>query len=109
MKDVNELRDDELAEVTGGGSGSLPQNGITFERYSSLEAGFYYSSAQDTSNVVYVYSCPSGLGYTRESFTVDPSNNSWISKNITPSGVRHENFNIAGFMELYPFRLNVQP
>ena len=109
MSEARELKDEELENIAGGGSGTIPQNGIIFTTYSSVEAGYYYSSAQNTNDVVYVYSCPSGLGFTRELFSVDLSSNNWISKNITPSGVKHENFNTDGFMSLYPYRLNVRP
>lgn len=109
MFKVEELKDELLENVTGGGSGTIPQNGITFDTYSSLEAGYYYSSAQNTNNVVYVYSSSNGLGYTSEAFSVDPSTNSWISRNKTPSGVVHIDFNTDGFMKMYPYRLNVRP
>lgn len=108
MSEINELKDEMLENINGGGSGTIPENGITFETYSSLEPGYYYSATQNTDNVVYVYSSSSGLGYTSEAFSVNPSTNSWISRNKTPSGVVHKDFNIAGFMELYPYRLNVK-
>ena len=109
MFGIKELEDDQLENITGSGSGTIPQNEITFEPYSSVEAGYYYSSAKNTNKVVYVYSCPNGLGYTSEAFSVDPSTNSWISRNKTPSGVVHNNFNTDGFMSVYPYRLNVRP
>ena len=34
-KDVKELKDEELEKVSGGGSGLLPKEGITFNTYTS--------------------------------------------------------------------------
>ena len=110
MSDSIILNEEQLKNITGGGSGIIPQGGITFETYSSLEAGYYYSAAQNTNEVVYVYSSPDGqLGYTSEAFYMDPATNSWISRNKTPSGVVHRDFNVEGFMMRFPYRLNVRP
>ena len=104
-----ELKDEDLEKVLGGGSGIIPQGGIVFENYSVLLPEHYYSQAQNFQEVVYVYAVGTALYYTREAFSIDPSTNSWVSRNRTPSGVRCPIENVAGFMSLYIYKLNVQP
>lgn len=107
MLKTNELTDEELKEVNGGGSGTLPQNGITFQSYDTLLSDHYYSTDQNLIEVCYVYTASNKLFYTREDFRVNESENSWISRNRTPSGVLCPIENVEGFMDRYKYMLNV--
>ena len=109
MLEKVELKDEELEKASGGGSGTIPQGGIVFTTYDSLLPGCYYSKEQDLIEVVYVYEASKKLYYTREAFSVDLTNNTWISRNRTPSGVRNPIENEPGFMSSYKYRLNVNP
>ena len=109
IKETVELKDEELDKVTGGGSGTIPQGGITFEKYDTLQSGYYYSYEQNFNEVAYVYTTNGKLYYTSEKFLVDPATNSWISRSITPSGVIKPIENVEGFMYRYKYKLNVQP
>ena len=108
MAEKYELKDEELDKVTGGGSGTIPQGGITYNGYSVLEPEHYYSQDQNLDEVVYVYKASGMLYYTREAFSVDLANNTWISRNRTPSGVRNPIENVEGFMSRYIYQLNVK-
>ena len=107
--ELEELTDDELTQVIGGGSGTIPQGGITFEEYDVLLSDHYYSQEQNFNEVVYVYTASNKMYYTREAFSVVTSTNSWISRNRTPSGVKNPIDNVSGFMSRYRYVLNVQP
>lgn len=100
-----ELNDEELANVNGGGSGTIPDSGITYINYVSLVDGHYYSHQQNTNDLVYVYKNNNGdFYYTKESFSCE-GNNWWaISKS---NGRLIEN--VQGFMIYYPYMLNIEP
>lgn len=107
MCDKNQLNENELNNVVGGGSGIVPSGGINFyESYNELETGYYYCS--DPNNVVYLYRIePRPLmedqcQATKENFVVE--GNSWSSS-------RYTNLNLAAsaFKANYPYRLNVRP
>ena len=108
-KETIELKDEELEKVTGGGSGTVPQGGITFETYGTLTIGRYYTSSQDFQEVVYVCTVYDKLCYSRELFKIDASTNSWRSINKHSSGEKYPLENIPGFMSHYPYMLNVYP
>lgn len=97
-----ELNDEELGKVNGGGSGVIPQGGIVFSTYYWIDDG-YYSSGQNTSDVVYVYTNVGGdLYYTRESFVCD--GNTWQSTKVFgPVEIENE----AKFRSNYPYFMNV--
>lgn len=108
-KEFNELTDEELSQVSGGGSGTIPQGGITFKTYDALADGHYYSQEKNFSEVVYVYLVGGTFYYTREAFSVTEATNTWSSRCRTPSGVRNPIENVGGFMYRYQYVLNVQP
>lgn len=100
-----ELKDEELAKVNGGGSGTIPDKGITYTNYASLNDGYYYSHEQNTNDVVYVYKNIKGdLYYTKEKFKFEGNN--WWAINKTNGRLIE---NVPGFMIYYPYLLNIQP
>lgn len=99
------LSDEALKAVNGGGSGSVPREGIIKSGYVNIEAGHYYSD-NSMKTVVYVYNTiasGSWADYTVENFSV--SGDSWSSSS-TPGTFSD---NKETFMGKYPFILNVTP
>ena len=102
-KKTNELKDEELEKVTGGGSGTVPTGGITFTISGSVKSGHYYSKYMDLTNVVYVYQGVFGQEYNCEKFEVDDTGH-WKSNKVGT-------FYYVGpnFLNDYPYILNVTP
>ena len=103
-KKTNELKDEELEKVTGGGSGTVPTGGITFTISGSVKSGHYYSKYMDLTNVVYVYQGILGQEYNNEKFVVDEATGCWSSNKVG-------SFFYVGpnFLNEYPYILNVRP
>ena len=100
-----QLHDEELKKIDGGGSGTIPNSGIQFWTYYSISEGCYYSSAQNTNDVVYVYSNFGGdLYYSKESFVCE--GNTWQSNSL---GYSREIEDKAKFRSNYPYMLSVRP
>ena len=98
-KKTIELKDEELGAVYGGGSGTIPAKGITYETYTEVKEDNYYSSGTNTNEVAYVYkNCADQLRYTKETFIC--SGNGWNSTNKS-GGVAVE----WDFISKYPYKM----
>lgn len=102
-KKATELRDEDLKKINGGGSGTIPSSGIQFMTYYIVSDGYYYSSAQNTSDVVYVYRSVNGdLYYSNETFVCE--GDKWTSNS---AGYGREIEDKAKFRSSYPYQLNI--
>lgn len=105
---INELKENELEKVSGGGSGTIPGGGIKFSTYTEVSGNRYYSKQQNLNNVVYVYSIVYGMGakeYTPESISVNYSKGTWSSTTTSRFGS-----SVTGsFASEYPYMLNIIP
>lgn len=104
MKNV-ELKEDELKNVSGGGSGTIPKNGIEFSTYYWIDDGCYYSQQQSADEVAYVYRGADGsFYYTIESIVC--TGNTWQST----SKFRARSMDSESeFRSKYPYILNIRP
>lgn len=105
MENINELKDEELELVNGGGSGTIPQEGITFSQCYIVESGNYYSKDTNLDNVVYVYRGVLNLEFTQEKFTINQVTGKWSSKSLS----QHGSYVYDNFIKDFPYKLNVRP
>lgn len=104
MKKVNELCDDELKQVTGGGSGWIPSGGIKYtDNYNYPQVGHYYSTGKTLGSSAYCYVTNIDgnlVFYNIENFWYDSS--SWSSYGDGNTWKRLEDF-----MNDYRYELNI--
>ena len=98
-----ELTDEQLNNVAGGGSGTIPEGGITYSPYESAYGDrFYAKNVGDTDLIrTFVGSC--GASYYEEKLTINTETNTWSTETICqipcPSDLYSE----------YPYVLNIRP
>ena len=104
----NELKDQELEKAVGGYEGAIPAGGITFEKYNSntFKLNRYYSTEQNTNNVVWVYGAGMMAQCSIENFVINKNNNTWKS---TGTGEYFYISNYPDFYKKYPYMLNIRP
>lgn len=105
-KKLAELTEDELSQVSGGRSGSLPGGKFIFSAYDTPQVGRYYASYDYTDSPAFtgvrlqaIYSSFQ-LSFTYESVSLGW--NTWSSK----SGNLHET-DLENFKERYPYVANI--
>lgn len=104
MEEKIELNENELSNVSGGGMGTIPAEGITYSNYSDVQSNYYYAKSNKT-EFAYVYEIEGAFAhYTIEKLsTID---NNWYFKNTTRTNFSET---VTKFAEVYPYRLNIRP
>lgn len=104
------LKEEELKKVSGGGSGTIPKEGITYSKYDTIISGRYYAKKYLGDELAFVYTLPyqaGGFSPSRcsyETLFVDPHHNTWTATPNSPQNDIPHNF-----IELYPYILNIRP
>ena len=101
-----QLKDQDLENVTGGYEGNIPSGGITYQTYGMMALNRYYSAAQDTNDVVWVFQAGMVTEYSNENFVVNKSNNTWKSNGVGGHKVITD---YNDFHNKYPYMLNIRP
>ena len=105
MEEKTLLNEEELENVSGGGSGNIPDGGITYSTYTSAYGGHYYAKTSGSTELLYTEIDASGwANYYLETLIVDIETNTW-STNRTgklPGAPEH-------LYSEYPFVLNIRP
>ena len=105
-KKLHELTEEELAQVSGGRTGSLPGGKFIFSAYDTPQEGRYYASYDYTDSPGFTCVRLKAINSSRELlFTLESVSsgfNTWSSK----SGDLHET-DLENFKERYPYEANI--
>lgn len=106
MEKRKEILDEEhLNEVSGGGSGPIPEGGVTYSRYDTPEAGYLYCSSAGGS-YCYLFGVNNDtkeVSYTREKTSI--YSYEWYSYN--DGGTVTDTFD--NFKSFYCLKTNLRP
>lgn len=104
MEEKLELNENELSDVSGGGMGTIPAEGITYKNYSGVQSNYYYANSSK-SEYAYVYEIAGAFAhYTIEKLSTIDKN--WYFKNTSRTNFSET---VTRFSEMYPYRLNIRP
>ena len=100
-----ELTDEQLSTVTGGGSGNIPQGGITYSTYEKAYGNRYYAKTVGSTDLLFIEITPNDwANYWTETLIVDTENNTWET-NTTGMMIKPPEH----LYTEYPYVLNIKP
>ena len=107
---LEELTDEDLEKVSGGGKGWSPEGGVRAEPYDWIRTGYYYvKNPHDLTYVIYVYEMyaqgeKAYYYYSSEKFNIKPDG-SWSTQVL----IDKASISYTDITRDYKYRLNVVP
>lgn len=104
---MQKLSDQNLEKVSGGGSGTLPPEGLTYTPHSGISCGYFYADANKSSNIIFAWGIVSNryIQYYKLKLEVNGSN--W--RILEDKALINNQDEISYLSSQYPYLLNILP
>ena len=99
-----ELTDEQLNNVSGGGGGAIPSDGITYSIYTTIFGGHYYAKKVGDTDLIRTEVVGFSANYYQEKLIIDTEKNTWSTELIAQLSGQP-----ANFYSTYPYVLNIRP